>query len=233
MAIQEQAVCTADNLFAAASQIYPVDADELQIAASQNLKRGALVDASGVVVGAPVAAQKASAKLIFSAQPAANDTVTIGSTTLTFVSSEPSSGEVAIGSSVGITISNLIAALPAIVAGSTQGFINGTNGVFLQAAAAGAAGNLIALSKSSSSIEASSSTLVGGADAHLNLDVYAVLAEDCDTTGGTAKKAAVYLTGDFNARALHVSEASGHASVADCKANARKVGIFIKDSVAI
>ena len=231
MAIQETAVCTADNLFAA-SQITPVDADSLTIASGQNLKRGALVDASGVLVGAPVAAQKASAKLTFSGQPAANDTVTIGSTTLTFVSSEPSSGEVAIGASVGITVSNLIAALPAIVTGSTQGFIGGANGVFLQAAAAGAAGNLIALSKSSSSIETSSSTLVGGADAHLNLDVYAVLAEDCDTTSG-AKSAPVYLTGDFNARALHVSEASGHASVADCKVNARKVGIFIKDTIAI
>lgn len=231
MAIQEQAVCTADNLFAAASQIYPVDADELQIAASQNLKRGTLVDASGVVVGAPVAAQKASATLTFSAQPAANDTITIGSTTLTFVSSEPSSGEVAIGASVGITISNLIAALPAIVTGSTYGS-GGTNGLLIQAAAAGAAGNLIALSKSSNAIAVSSSTLVGGVDAHFNLDVYAVLAEDCDTTSG-AKSAPVYLTGDFNARALHVSEAYGHASVADCKANARKVGIFIKDSVAI
>ena len=229
MAIQEQAVCTADNLFAAASQIYPVDADELQIAAGQNLKRGALVDASGVVVGANVVASKASATLTLGMQPSANDTITIGSTTLTFVSSEPSSGEVAIGANLAATIANLIAALPAIVTGSASG----TNGILLQAAAAGAAGNLIAISKSSNAIAVSSSTLIGGADAHFNLDVYAVLAEDCDTTGGSAKKAAVYLTGDFNARALHVSEAYGHASVADCKANARKVGIFIKDSVAI
>lgn len=227
MAIQETAVCTADNLFAA-SQITPIDADALTIAASQNLKRGALVDAAGVVVGAPVAASKASAVLTFSAQPAANDTITIGATTLTFVSSEPSSGEVAIGANLAATITNLIAALPAIVTGSASG----TNGILLQAAAAGAAGNLITLSKSSTAIAVSSSTLIGGADAHFNLDVYAVLAEDCDTTSG-AKAAPVYLTGDFNARALSVSAADGHASVADCKVNARKVGIFIKDTIAI
>lgn len=227
MAIQETAVCAADNLFSA-SQITPVDADSLTIAASQNLKRGALVDASGVVVGAPVTAQKASATLTFGMQPSANDTVTIGATTLTFVSSEPSSGEVAIGANIAATITNLIAALPAIVTGSAQG----TNAVLIQAAAAGAAGNLIAISRSSTAIAVSSSTLVGGADAHFNLDVYAVLAEDCDTTSG-AKSAPVYLTGDFNARALHVSTADGHASVADCKVNARKVGIFIKDTIAI
>lgn len=55
-------------------------------------------------------------------------------------------------------------------------------------------------------------------------DVYAVLAEDVDTTDA-AKDAAVYLTGEFNQNALIVG---GSISVADCKAAARKIGIFIK-----
>lgn len=54
-------------------------------------------------------------------------------------------------------------------------------------------------------------------------DVYAVLAEDCDTTGG-AREAAVYLTGEFNEKALIV----GGGAVADYKAGARKVSIYIK-----
>lgn len=54
-------------------------------------------------------------------------------------------------------------------------------------------------------------------------DVYAVLAEDCDTTAG-AREAAVYLTGEFNEKALIVSA----GAVADYKAAARKVSIYIK-----
>lgn len=64
--------------------------------------------------------------------------------------------------------------------------------------------------------------VAGGADA----EIYAVLAEDIDTTDA-AKEGAVYLTGEFNENALTV--ASG--TVADCKASARKVGIFIKGSI--
>ncbi len=54
-------------------------------------------------------------------------------------------------------------------------------------------------------------------------DVYAVLAEDVDTTS-EAKDAPVYLTGEFNASALTV----GEGEAADFKASARKVGIFLK-----
>lgn len=69
-------------------------------------------------------------------------------------------------------------------------------------------------------------TLVSAAGAAVTAaeDVYAVLAEDVDATGG-AKVAAVYLTGEFNAAALVVG---GSIAVADCKAAARKIGIFIK-----
>ena len=57
-------------------------------------------------------------------------------------------------------------------------------------------------------------------------EVYAVLAEDVDTTEA-AKDAAVYLTGEFNEKALKIA---ADGDVATVKASARKVGIFIKES---
>ena len=54
MAMQEHFSTTRDNLFAA-SQMMPVDADSLQIASGQNLKRGSLVTAAGVLCTNPAA----------------------------------------------------------------------------------------------------------------------------------------------------------------------------------
>lgn len=226
MSMQEQAVCTADNLFAA-SQMMPIDADSLTIAASQNLKRGSLVNSSGALIGAGSAAVKATGTLTFSANPSAADTITVDETTLKFVAADAGEGEIVIGSNLAATLASVIAALPSSVVGSA------TAGVLtITAAVGGTAGNSIALAESSSAITASGATLSGGVNASLDLDVYAVLAEDCDTSGGVAKVAPVFLTGDFNARALIVATTAG-ATVADCKVNARKVGIFIKDTVAI
>lgn len=55
-------------------------------------------------------------------------------------------------------------------------------------------------------------------------EVYAVLAGDVDATDA-AKAAAVYLTGEFNEKALSVAKG---ATVEDLKQSARKVSIFIK-----
>ena len=60
-------------------------------------------------------------------------------------------------------------------------------------------------------------------------EVYAVLAEDVDTTDA-AVEAAVYLTGEFNENALSFKTENA-AAVADFKASARKVGIFFKPSI--
>lgn len=221
MAMQEHFECTRDNLFAA-SQIMPVDADSLQIAANQNLKRGSLVNSSGELIAATVPGVQASGTATFSGNPTANDTLTIGETVLKFVSGDPESGEVKIGSDAGATIDNVIAALPSDVEGSKASSV-----LTIKAKAAGTAGNSIALAKSSSAITLSGDALSGGVDQVLDTEVYAVLAEDCDTTEG-AKDAAVYLTGDYNEN--HIIVANG-VSVADCKVNARKVGIFIKPGV--
>lgn len=221
MAMQEHFECTRDNLFAA-SQIMPVDADSLQIASGQNLKRGSLVNSSGELIAATVPGVQASGTATFSNQPTANDTLTIGETVLKFVSGDPGSGEVKIGSDLAGTIDNVIAALPSDVEGSKASSV-----LTIKAKAAGTAGNSIALAKSSSAITLSGDALSGGVDQVLDTEVYAVLAEDCDTTNG-AKDAAVYLTGDYNEN--HIIVANG-VSVADCKVNARKVGIFIKPGV--
>lgn len=66
-----------------------------------------------------------------------------------------------------------------------------------------------------------------GALATAAADVYAVLAEDVDTTDA-AKDAPVFLTGEFNEDALKVGDG---VAVADCKVAARKLGIFIKKNV--
>lgn len=58
-------------------------------------------------------------------------------------------------------------------------------------------------------------------------DVYAVLSEDVDTTSA-AKVAPVYLTGEFNERALIVADS---AKIADFKASARKVCIFFEKTI--
>lgn len=224
MSMQEQYSTTMDNLFAA-SQIMPVDADSLQIASSQNLKRGSLVNASGALIGDGTAAVAASGTATFSANPSANDTLTVDGSVLKFVSSSPDAGEVKIESELAGTLDNVIAALPASVVGSKSAGV-----LTITAAQAGTAGNSIAIAKSSSAITLSGAALSGGQAGSLDLDVYAVLAEDVDTTDG-AKKAAVYLTGDYNENALIVDTSKG-ASVADCKVNARKIGIFIKSVVS-
>ena len=211
-----------DNLFAA-NQELPAVADVLEIAASQNLKRGSLVNVSGEQIAATTDGVKASGTITFAAQPTADDTVTVGTTTLTFKSADPGENEVLIGTDLAATLDNLIAALPDSVTGSKSSGV-----VTITAATTGTAGNSIALAKSGSDITVSGATLSGGVDEVVDTDVYAVLAEDCDTTEG-AKEAAVYLTGEFNIDAVKVN--SNVDDMAAVKIAARKVGIFLKKNI--
>ncbi len=215
---QETYTFTPDNLFAA-SQMMPVVSDKLTIAASQELKRGALLSEAGALLAATTAGVKASGTATFSSNPSANDTITVDETTLKFVSADAGDGEVLIGSTLADTLDNLIEALPESVTGSKASSV-----LTITAAAEGTAGNSIALGKSSTAITLSGAALSGGVTRVVNTTVYAVLAEDIDTTDG-AKDAAVYLTGEFNADALSTNS---DCDVSDCKSSARKVGIFIK-----
>ena len=211
-----------DNLFAA-NQELPAVADVLQIAASQNLKRGSLVNVSGEQIAATTDGVKASGTITFADQPTANDTITVGTTTLTFKSADPGENEVLIGTDLAATIDNVIAALPDSVTGSKSSGV-----LTITAVEAGTAGNSIALAKSGSDITVSGANLSGGVDEVVDTDVYAVLAEDCDTTEG-AKDAAVYLTGEFNINAVKVNE--NVDDMTTVKIAARKVGIFLKQNI--
>ena len=195
----------------------------LEIAASQDLKRGSLVNVSGEQIAATTDGVKASGTITFADQPTANDTVTVGTTTLTFKSADPGDNEVLIGTDLAATLDNLIVALPDSVTGSKSSGV-----VTITAATAGTAGNSIALAKSGDDITVSGATLSGGVDEVVDTDVYAVLAEDCDTTDG-AKEAAVYLTGEFNIDAVKVN--ANVDDMAAVKIAARKVGIFLKKNI--
>lgn len=89
----------------------------------------------------------------------------------------------------------------------------------------------LTIAQASAALKRGTLLTAAGAAVTAAADVYAVLAEDVDTTSAS-KAAAVYLTGEFNENALKVgTPASGTLSVADCKTAARKIGIFIKPSI--
>lgn len=117
--------------------------------------------------GAPVKAvanANASGTLKFTAAGTANDTFTVGETTLKLVSGTPAAGEVEIGGSATATRDNALAALQAVAA--AEGVTveaTSTDTITVTAVAAGVAGNAVALAKSSTAITVSGSgTLAGG-----------------------------------------------------------------------
>ncbi len=113
----------------------------------------------------------ASGTATFAANPAANDTLTIAGTAITFVASGATGTQVNIGSSLAVTLSNLLTFLQGStdaglvkctysVAGSvltiTANQFNGTG------ANAGTGGNSLTLAKTSTAITLSGATLSGG-----------------------------------------------------------------------
>ena len=100
----------------------------------------------------------------FTAQPAANDTITVNGTVWTFVSGAPAAFQIQIGALLALTIANAITALSNSTdantltmkySSSAAGYLNFT------ASAIGTAGNSLTLAKSSSSVILSASTLLG------------------------------------------------------------------------
>lgn len=111
--------------------------------------------------GQTIPAVAATGSLTFSGNVTAADTLTIGSTTYTFVASNPSTNEIEIGATLAETIAAIAAALNA---GEVVDATAGEGKLDLVAATAGAAGNSIALATTSTAITVSGSTLSGGAD---------------------------------------------------------------------
>lgn len=125
---------------------------------SGNVHGGGYLNVQCCTDSAPVAVA-ASGTITFSANPSANDTVTVGSTTLTFVSGTPEDGEVKIGTNLAGTIANILA----------EGFGDSVvlendsdTKIKVTAAEKGTSGNSIALGKSSTAITVSGAALSGG-----------------------------------------------------------------------
>ncbi|SHG91699.1 hypothetical protein [Bradyrhizobium erythrophlei] len=113
----------------------------------------------------------ASAAYTFSANPAANDVITIAGTAVTFVNATPTGNEVLIGTTLAFTLSNLLAMLLT----STDTGLSKCNyalaGSVLKVIAsqtadggvnAGTAGNSLTVAKTSTAITVSGATLSGG-----------------------------------------------------------------------
>ena len=118
-------------------------------------------------------ATEAKGTLSFTANPTAEETVTVGSVTYKFVSDLAAANDVLLGDSAAATAANLVAAINgAEGAGTTYGEGTVANAaataaltvdvVTVTAVAAGASGNSVALESTSGSVDASGATLTGG-----------------------------------------------------------------------
>ncbi|MBR8344227.1 DUF3383 domain-containing protein [Burkholderia ambifaria] len=106
----------------------------------------------------------ANGTVTLTANPAANDTVTINGTAVTFVSANPTGNQVLIGANAAATAANLQAFLAASTDVNLSKCSYATVGsvTTVTAIALGNAGNAITLAKSSTAITLSGATLAGG-----------------------------------------------------------------------
>jgi hypothetical protein len=109
----------------------------------------------------------ASANITLTGVPAANDTVTIGGTTVTFVAANPTGNQVLIGGTAAQTAANLQAFLQASadVNISKCKYSTALGVVTVTYASVGTAGNAFTLAKVSTNITVSGATLTGGVNA--------------------------------------------------------------------
>jgi len=109
----------------------------------------------------------ASGTITFSGMPAANDTVTVGGTAVTFVAANPTGNQVLIGGTAAQTAANLQAFLQASadVNISKCKYSTTLAVTTVTYASVGTAGNAFTLAKSSTNIAVSGATLAGGVNA--------------------------------------------------------------------
>lgn len=145
-----------------------------------NLEAGSLANSLMAIIAFPGSVPEqfnnimgptpASGTVSFSGQPAANDTVTIAGTAVTFVASGATGTQVNIGSSLAVTLSNLLTLL---LGSADTGLVKCTYSLsgtvltisanqFGSTANAGTGGNSITLAKSGTNISVSGATLTGG-----------------------------------------------------------------------
>lgn len=155
---------TALNFSAAANMNGVASVISTALAASATCVWDAVFNRFEITSATTGAGTAASATITFSGIPAANDTVTIGGTVVTFVAANPVGAQVLIGTTAAITAANL------------QGFLQASADVNLVKAtystaagvttitygSAGTAGNAFTLIKTSTNIAVSGATLTGG-----------------------------------------------------------------------
>lgn len=105
------------------------------------------------------AAVAATGTITASDNPSANDTVTVGATTYTFVASSPTGAQVLIGATAAASMANLAAIISGMATASAS-----TTTVTVTASIAGTIGNSIVLAKSSTNLTVSGAKLSGGTD---------------------------------------------------------------------
>lgn len=114
--------------------------------------------------------QAATGTLTFSAQPAANSTVTIAGTAVTFVASGATGSQVNIGADVNATVAALRTYLSGVGSGAinNQTYTAATNVLTITAKTAGPAANAVTLAaQAASNAMPSGATLIGGSNAHV------------------------------------------------------------------
>ena len=129
---------------------------------SGNVHGGGYLNVQCCKTVAPIAAA-ASGKVTFSANPSANDTLSINSVQVKFVSGTPEEGEIKIGTDLAATIASLLD----VDFGDEVALTKTDDGeITVTATSKGTSGNSIALAKSSTAITLSGATLSGGVAAN-------------------------------------------------------------------
>lgn len=108
----------------------------------------------------------ATGTITLTGQPAANDTLTVNGTAITFVSSSPIGNQIVIGANSAATFAAILAFLQQSLDSNIDqaNYIQGTGQVVVVTAkTAGTAGNSFSLAKSSSALAVSAADLAGGA----------------------------------------------------------------------
>jgi len=122
-----------------------------------------------LLLGTPTTStgQAATGSYTFSAQPAVNSTITIGSVAVTFVASGATGNQVNLGASVTATVTALAVMLNAVATGalSTQTYTATGAVLGITSKTAGTSGNAITLAaQAASNASVSASTLLGGSN---------------------------------------------------------------------
>lgn len=129
---------------------------------SGNVHGGGYLNVQCCKTVAPVA-KAASGTVTFSANPSANDTLSINSVQVKFVSGAPDEGEIKIGTDLAATIASLLD----VDFGDEVALTKTDDGeITVTATSKGTSGNSIALAKSSTAITLSGATLSGGVAAN-------------------------------------------------------------------